>query len=94
MGHAICGEFLLEFSEKVDGALTALLTHASHSAFRLARAQGAKSELGDLVALLVAQFLDAVTAYASRGRTFRYATRKSVGSLVGGKLGVVSENGI
>lgn len=88
VGHAICGELLLEFSEKVDGALTALLTHASHSAFRLARAQGAKSELGDLVALLVAQFLDAVTAYASRGRTFRYATRKSVGSLVGGKLDI------
>jgi 5-methylcytosine-specific restriction endonuclease McrBC regulatory subunit McrC len=88
VGHAICGNVLLEFREKVEGALTALLTHASHSAFRLTRAQGATSELGDLAALLISQFLDVVTAYASSGRAFRYAMRKSVGSLVGGKLDI------
>lgn len=88
VGHAICGSVLLEFREKIDGALTSLLTHASHSAFRLARARGAKSELGDLISLLVAQFLEAVTAYTSSGRAFRYTTRQAVGSLVGGKLNI------
>ena len=88
VGHAICGNVLLKFREKVDGALGALLTHASHSAFRLARAQGATSELGDLVVLLISQFLDVVRAYASSGRGFRYVMRKSVGSLVGGKLDI------
>lgn len=88
VGHAICDDVLLEFREKVDGALSALLAHASHSAFRLARAQAAKSELSNLVALLVSQFLDVVTAYASAGRRFHYVMRKSVGSLVGGKLDI------
>jgi len=88
VGHAICGNVLLDFREKVEGALTALLAHASHKAFRLAHAQGASSEFGYLVALLVSQFLDVATVYASSGRAFRYAMRKSVGSLAGGKLDV------
>lgn len=42
----------------------------------------------DLIVLLVGQFLDTVTTYTSSGRKFQYATRKSVGSLVGGKLDI------
>lgn len=88
VGHAICGEVLLECCEKVDGALTALLAFASHNAFRLAKAQAATSELGDLVVLLVAQFLETVTTYTSSGRRFQYTTKKAVGSLVGGRLDI------
>lgn len=88
VGHAICDDVLLEFCEKVDGALSALLAFASHNAFRLARAQAATSDLGDLIVLLVGQFLNTVTTYTSSGRKFQYATRKSVGSLVGGKLDI------
>lgn len=88
VGHAVCGDVLLEFCEKVDGALTALLAFASHSAFRLSKAQAATSELGDLVVLLVSQFLDTVTTYTSSGRRFQYSTKKSAGSLVGGKLDI------
>lgn len=88
VGHAICGDVLLEFREKVDGALNALLAFASHNAFRLTKAQAATSELGDLVVLLVSQFLDTVTTYTSSGRRFQYSTKRSVGSLVGGKLNI------
>ncbi len=88
VGHAICNDVLLDFCEKVDGALSSLLAFASHNAFRLARAQAATAELGNLVTLLVSQFLDAVTTYTSSGRKFQYTTRKSIGSLAGGKLDI------
>lgn len=88
VGHAICGDILLECREKIDGALMALLPHTSHKAFRIAHAHAASSDLGELVVLLVAQFLDAVTRYVSTGRLFSYTTTKAVGSLVGGRLNI------
>ena len=88
VGHAICGEVILDFCEKIDGALKNLLSFASHNAFRLSRAKTGASELGDLISLLVDQLLDAVTRYTSGGRRFQYRAVKSSGSLVGGKLDI------
>jgi len=88
VGHAICGDVLLIFCEKVDGALSALLAFASHNAFKVKKAQSASSELSELIVLLVEQFLEAVTTYASLGRKFQYTKIKSSGSLAGGKLDI------
>lgn len=88
VGRAQCGEVTLELREKIAGALGSLLGYATHDAFRLERTQAPASELGDLAALLVRQFLSAVTAYASRGKEFRYAVERRTGSLVGGRLDI------
>jgi len=88
VGRAQCGEVVLELREKIAGALRSLLGHATHDVFRVVRAETAASELGDLAALLVHQFLSAVTAYASRGRNFRYTVERRTGSLVGGRLDI------
>lgn len=88
VGHAICGNILLDFCEKVEGALDALLGFASHSAFKLARVHAARAGLSDLVVLLVSQLLDAVGTYASSGRRFDYVIKRSVGPLAGGKLNI------
>ena len=88
VGRAQCGEVVLELREKIAGALVSLLGHATHNAFRMERAEAPASDLGDLAALLVHQFLAAVTAYASRGRNFRYSVERRTGSLVGGKLDI------
>lgn len=88
VGHAICGDVLLIFCEKVDGALSALLAFASHNAFKVKKAQSASSELSELIVLLVEQFLEAATTYASLGRKFQYTKIKSSGSLAGGKLDI------
>ena len=63
VGKAICQNYVLEFKEKINGALNSLLAHATHSAFRIENASTPASELGDLAALLVNQFLTAVTKY-------------------------------
>lgn len=88
VGHAICGDVLLVFCEKVEGALSALLAFASHNAFKVKKAQSASSELSELIVLLVEQFLDAATTYASSGRKFQYTKIKSSGSLAGGKIDI------
>lgn len=86
VGHAICGDILLDFHEKIEGALAALLSFSTHDTFRVTRVDSATSDLGSLIVLLVRQFLASVTAYASRGRLFNYSTVQSIGSLVGGRL--------
>lgn len=88
VGHAICGDVLVDFREKIDGALVALLTYASHSTFRVAKARSTSSGLGELISLLVAQFLDAVMRYVSAGRQFSYSRTQAIGSLVGGRLNI------
>jgi len=88
VGSALCGEIHLQCREKVKGALASLLRFASRNAFRVANAQGAASELDSLIILLIQQFLDATTRYASSGRKFSYVRRLFVGSLVGGKIDV------
>lgn len=88
VGSALCGEIHLQCTEKVEGALASLLRFASRKAFRVANAQGAASELNSLIVLLIQQFLDATTRYASSGRKFSYVRQLFVGSLVGGKIDV------
>ena len=88
VGRAQCGEVVLEFREKIDGALVSLLGHATHDAFKMERAEAPASELGDLAALLIHQFLTSVTTYVSRGRHFHYAVEQRTGSLVGGSLDI------
>jgi 5-methylcytosine-specific restriction endonuclease McrBC regulatory subunit McrC len=86
VGRAFCAGLTVEVHEKINGALAALLQSATHGAFRIERAFAPSSELGELVALLVHQFLNAVSSYANAGRGRLYASTSHVGSLVGGKL--------
>lgn len=86
VGRAVVDDFLLDFSEKIDGALSALLQHATLGAFRVERAAAPATDMGALAALLVTQFLLELRLYVSRGRERRYTTERCVGSLVGGRL--------
>lgn len=89
VGHALCGDVLLEFREKVEGALASLLVFASHKAFKLAHVRaGSTNEITDLITLLVEQFLDAAALYISSGRKFQYISRPAISPLAGGKLDI------
>lgn len=89
VGQAVCGDVLLELHEKIPGALAALLRFASHDAFSVLATPAPGSEMGDLVVLLIKQFLATVGAYTARGRQSIYARERKVGSLVGGRMRVV-----
>lgn len=88
VGSALCGDIHLHCVEKIEGALASLLRFASRSAFRVVSAQGTSSQLNSLIVLLIQQFLDAVTQYASSGRRFSYIRQLFVGSLAGGKIDI------
>ena len=89
VGHALCGDVLLEFREKVEGALASLLVFASHKAFKLAHVRaGSTNEITDLITLLVEQFLGAAALYISSGRKFQYISRPAISPLAGGKLDI------
>jgi 5-methylcytosine-specific restriction endonuclease McrBC regulatory subunit McrC len=88
VGRAQIGDVLLEVTEKIDGALKALLSFATHDIFRIENASSPMSEMGELAVLLVGQFLSAVRRYASEGRDFRYSVQSGVGSLIGGRINV------
>lgn len=86
VGRITCGEILVELHEKLPGALQALLRFASHETFYVAAAPSPSSELGELVVLLIQQFLAAVAAYVTRGRQAVYVRERRTGSLVGGRM--------
>lgn len=88
VGNAMCGSIALICQEKVRGALGAMLKFASQRSFQPLAAQGASTNLTGLIDLLVLQFLDTVTKYASSGRQFAYQRRRDMGSLIGGRLDV------
>ncbi|MBF0170819.1 MAG: hypothetical protein HQK87_07005 [Nitrospinae bacterium] len=88
VGRAICSDVILEVHEKVDGALAALLGYAARGAFRVERTASPATAVGDLIALLIRQFLDALSSYASGGREFAYASETAEGAIVGGRLDV------
>lgn len=88
VGRAVAGDIVVELREKVPGALASLLVHATHDAFKVERLTAPASDLGDLIGLLIRHFLSSVTAYASRGRGFRYVAEKKRGSLAGGRLDI------
>lgn len=86
VGRIACGDILIEMHEKVPGALQALLQFASHDSFHVASAPSPGSELGELIVLLIRQFLAAVGRYTSRGRQAVYVREQKRGSLAGGRL--------
>jgi 5-methylcytosine-specific restriction endonuclease McrBC regulatory subunit McrC len=88
VGRALFSDVVLELTEKVQGALGALLGSASHDAFRIFRVSSPPTELGPLTSLLIAQFLEALRLYVSRGREFYYQRCRETGSLVGGRIDV------
>ncbi len=88
VGRAVLGGMTVELHEKVPGALRSLLGHTTHDAFRVERLAAPTSELGVLAALLVRQFLSAVSTYVSLGREFVYSTELRTGSLVGGRIDI------
>lgn len=89
VGRSVVGEnLLLEVHEKVRGSLAALLGFASGSDFRVERSQSPSTDMGGLMTLLAAHFVDATRHYAARGRQFTYVAKSMRGSLVGGRLNV------
>lgn len=89
VGRSVVAEnLLLEVHEKISGSLTALLGFASGSDFRVERSQSPSTDMGGLMTLLAAHFVDATRQYAARGRHFTYVARSMRGSLVGGRLNV------
>jgi 5-methylcytosine-specific restriction endonuclease McrBC regulatory subunit McrC len=78
----------LEFQEKVNGAVVALISDATHESFRIQQVSGVASKLGDLASLLIYHFLNGVKRYLSAGRNFCYEKKSEVGSLIGGRINV------
>jgi 5-methylcytosine-specific restriction endonuclease McrBC regulatory subunit McrC len=91
---SVSDEVVLELHEKVPGSLASLLRFASGADFRVEHIPGPSSDLGSLIALLVAHFVEAVRQYAARGRQFRYEQEPMKGSLVGGRLDVTRTIGL
>lgn len=79
----------LEISEKTAGTVRALMTFASARAFRVTRVASPETELGDLTAILVHQFVAALRKYVSRGRENVFDTQGSVSPFIRGRLNVV-----
>ncbi len=82
----VSDEVVLELHEKVRGSLASLLRFALGTDFRVERIPGPTSDLGALIALLVANYAESVRRYAARGRQFEYKKESKKGSLVGGRL--------
>jgi hypothetical protein len=61
VGRIRCGAITVELREKVKGALGALLQYATHESFKIEPADSVSSELGDMVSLLIHQYLLLVT---------------------------------
>jgi len=88
VGRTLCGDVLVEVVEKVPGALRALLDYASSRAFRLEALPGTRTDLGPLMALLVAAFVSEVRAYLTIGKEFAYARRRDRGPVLAGSIDV------
>lgn len=86
VGRATLAGRSVEVVEKIPGALASLLSFATHKSFRVEKVEAPAAELGALFALLAEQYVDAVYDYVSMGRQRRYATLRSSGSLVSGRL--------
>lgn len=89
VGRANIGDLTIEVVEKTKGALAALLSFATASAFRVETLRGPRSELGPMLSLLIREFLRGLRTYASRGREKVYVKTRARGSLVGGRIDLV-----
>jgi 5-methylcytosine-specific restriction endonuclease McrBC regulatory subunit McrC len=85
VGRALCDGFVVECREKIDGALSALLT-AGTTAFRTRNVPAPSTELGPMIALLVRLFVDEVRRYVGDGREWRYESRRFISSRAAGRL--------
>jgi 5-methylcytosine-specific restriction endonuclease McrBC regulatory subunit McrC len=88
VGSAICGDIRIDCTEKIPGALGALLSHSTRG-IRVQPVTGPTTDSGSMIRHLVDAYLEHVLVYASKGRDWEYATRREVSSLVGGRLRVV-----
>lgn len=86
VGKARVGGVDLEVREKVPGALQTLLHYAYGPAFKIRHVPGVRTELGELIALLIRAFLERVSAYLSAGRDFEYRRDLAASPLLGGAL--------
>jgi 5-methylcytosine-specific restriction endonuclease McrBC regulatory subunit McrC len=87
VGRAICDGVILEFREKVPGALLSLLSAGSPS-FRTVLSGSPLTELGPLVSLLAQAFVDEVRSYVGGGREWVYKSQRRKSSSIGGRLNV------
>ncbi len=86
VGRALVGDVSVSIVPKIPGALTSLISFTTARAFKVERLPTAATELGELATLIVHQFIDVATAYASKGRKWEYRRRREVRSLLGGRL--------
>jgi 5-methylcytosine-specific restriction endonuclease McrBC regulatory subunit McrC len=89
VGRASLDSVDIEIREKVSGALATLLKFATHAAFHIDRIESPVTQLGELAALLVREFLLSVRQYVSIGRDFQYSRQPMVSSLSGGRIDIV-----
>lgn len=89
VGRAVCSDVNVEVKEKVPGVLNALIKFATFGSFRVESLTGLESDLGELTALLVHQFLLTIKDYVTFGRDFNYSRKAAVSPLVRGRLDVV-----
>jgi 5-methylcytosine-specific restriction endonuclease McrBC regulatory subunit McrC len=87
VGRALCDGTVLEFNEKLPGALLALLT-AGRPAFKTVTSAAPLTELGPLVALLAQAFVEEVRDYVGAGRKWTYRIQRMTSSTIGGRLNV------
>jgi 5-methylcytosine-specific restriction endonuclease McrBC regulatory subunit McrC len=88
VGRAFIGDTMINVVAKIPGSLAALLSYASGESFRLPPVETSSSSIGDLMPLLIHAFLEKARDYVSGGVDFRYAAKREVGSLVGGRLDI------
>lgn len=86
VGRVRLDRTVLELSEKVPGATASLLQSATSDSFRIEHMPSSASDLGELISLLVRQFLRVTRSYISAGREFEYRAVPSSSSLVCGRL--------
>lgn len=87
VGRASFERLDLELTEKIPGALEALLAFGDDEV-RLRRGDAPSQTAGEFGKELISEFLEEAKEYASAGLDFRYAERKQVGTLAAGRLNV------
>jgi|DewCreStandDraft_4_1066084.scaffolds.fasta_scaffold07785_4 5-methylcytosine-specific restriction endonuclease McrBC regulatory subunit McrC len=86
VGRVMLDRVVLDLTEKIPGALVALLQSATSDSFRIEHLPSSASDLGALISLLVRQFLRVTRTYVSAGREFEYRALPSASAMVSGRL--------
>ena len=88
VGRALCSGIQLEVVEKIPGALRALLRQ-NHSSLRILSVESAPTDLGELIALIVENFIVEARSYVTRGRQWSYVVEVGKSPIVGGRLRIL-----